>query len=122
MSEEAARRLGLQPISIAKTYGAGGLHDLNIYQALLTIGITDEKTGLVSQIMVEQPVGGISELGKTYEQAGVKVNGQELRLVGLLGRDFLHYATMTYRGRTGQIEIVVDLEAMRPAPQPVPVV
>lgn len=111
MSEGAAATLGLRPIRTTKTYGAGGLHDLNVYEALLVISIIDS-LGNQSQIAIEQPVAGIPEMEKTFSEAGVNRNGQPLSLIGLLGRDFLHLCTLTYRGRTGRIEMVVDLDAL----------
>jgi hypothetical protein len=116
ISEVAAQALGLQPVRIAKTYGAAGLHENKVYEAQLLIGI--EGKGLRSDIRFEMQTIGVPQLDE--QMKGLKINDREQTLIGLLGRDFLRFTTFTYDGK-GSIEILLQEQAfggLRFAPPP----
>lgn len=104
ISEAAAQALGLQPIRIVKTYGAAGLHDNNVYEAELVIGIDDGK-GIRSELRTPLQTIGVPQLDE--QMKGVQVAGRDQTLIGLLGRDFLRGAKFIYDG-SGSIEIILN--------------
>jgi hypothetical protein len=108
ISEVAAQALGLQPVRIAKTYGAAGLHENKVYETQLLIGIGDDKGLLRSDIRFQMQTIGIPQLDEPMK--GLKIADREQTLIGLLGRDFLRFTTLTYKG-DGSIEIVMQDQA-----------
>jgi hypothetical protein len=110
----AERDLSLQPTSIAHTYGAGGLHESKIFFVEFRLQIIDGKRH--SQISNVMQAAGIPEMDASAAKLGLADgDGHPLRLIGLLGRDFLGHVTMTYRGVSGRVEFQIHHDSMRPA-------
>ncbi|GAB5547847.1 MAG: hypothetical protein SangKO_076070 [Sandaracinaceae bacterium] len=109
IAEDAAQQLGLKPVDVGKTYGAGGLHENNIYQVFIAMHIVDAKHQKTSTISNETRAMGIPKLNNL--QGVLHGNGQPVRLIGLLGRDVLKHATFVYRGSKGSIAIEFDMDS-----------
>ncbi len=108
--EVAEKQLGLRPTSVARTYGAGGLHENPCYLARFQLEIMDGSRGHATGIARESVVMGIPELGN--HPTAAEFHGKPIRLIGLLGRDFLRHATLTYDGDAGRIEMRLHLHSI----------
>ncbi len=105
---DVAEELHLHPVRIAKGYGAGGLHENKVFEVFLEIENRDS-FGNVVVVQSHRQAAGIPELGKYLDPAKVKTpDDHPIRLIGLLGREFLQHATLVYRGSRGIIELVLD--------------
>jgi len=115
ISEAAAQTLGLHPVRTTQTYGAAGLHPSNVYEVRLRISIEDPKRGLLSTIDFEVQAIGVPDLEK--QLPGLTFHGEAAHLIGLLGRDALKNTVMTYHGKDGWFQIVIDrnIFSVRPA-------
>ena len=92
------------------------LHDNTVFEALLTLVIRDNEGHQTTITSVRQAMG-IPDLDQPLKAMNVDLGSSfPTRLIGLLGREFLRHATMTYRGSKGIVEIVLDLESF-PRPQ-----
>ena len=114
MALDVAHDLGLTPVRIMKTYGAGGLHENQVFEAQLGMENKDS-FGNVVQIEAIRQVAGIPELGRYLD--GFKLTTSDdhpKRVVGLLGREFLQHATLVYRGNRGIVELILDPDSFRP--------
>jgi hypothetical protein len=60
---------------------------------------------------------GVPDLEKAIAPYNVKHSGKAARLVGLLGRDILQHATLTYNGPGGWYEVNFDLTSLMKASQ-----
>jgi len=50
-----------------------------------------------------------------YEKSGAKQSdGSKIRVIGLLGREFLYHATQVYRGSEGIVEVTMDEDSFKP--------
>ena len=104
------KELGLRQTGVMRTRGAGGVHENPLYFARFILKITDKK-GHTTSITREAPVMGIPEL----EGAGTGIrdgNGDPVKLIGLLGRDFLSTVKLIYDGPNATVNIKVDLEKL----------
>lgn len=110
MSRKAADALGLSPLRMQKGYGAGGAHDNPVYFAALEIPIPDG-SGAVSVIGWEQEVQGIPDLEKHAQ--GSAYGGNPVEVIGLLGRDILRFATMSYDGPQGSMKLRFDVASLQ---------
>ena len=118
ISQQAASDLGLLPVRIGTTYGAGGLHQNPVYEVVLRIAITDG-TGASSVISSQMQAMAIPELDKHLQQLGVQGTHGPLKLIGLLGRDFLRHATLIYSGAKGRVEVQIDPSSLPSGAPPV---
>ena len=111
ISEEAARDLGLHPVGLQMGFGAGGEHQNPVFHALLILGICDPKKG-TTVLGAEQRVQAIPKLEESFRRMDVRDgNGNPVRLIGLLGRDFLRHTKFTYDGH-GNFEVIVRLDTL----------
>jgi len=99
ISASAAAELGLTPTGMGQSYGAHGCQQAMIYTARLAISIQDGGNKLVT--FFERPVMAVPDLEKGIPP-GANHGGAPIRLVGLLGRDYLRHVNFSYRGPTGQ--------------------
>ncbi|MCP4897576.1 MAG: hypothetical protein GY906_11445 [bacterium] len=104
ISEETAAQLNLKPVGSGATYGAGGLHKRPVYQVKVIVPIDRIMLGTSLQVL------GIPDLEKPYRNMGTKAaeTGEPIRVIGLLGRDFLRHTVLIYGGAEGRVEIWVD--------------
>lgn len=109
---DVAQELGLQQTRIGKTYGAGGLHQNPVFSGQLIMEIRDG--GNSTRLTMVREVMGIPHLNEPYREIGVlDGTGRPVRLIGLLGRDFLRHVTMTYRGSSAEVEFVLDFGSLQ---------
>ncbi len=115
ISEAAGGALGLHPVRTTRTYGAAGLHPSNVYEVQLRISIQDAKRNVLSVIQFAVQAIGVPDLEK--QLPGLVLNGNPSQLIGLLGRDVLSKTVMTYHGKDGWFQIVIDRDvfAVKPA-------
>ncbi len=115
ISEAAAGALGLNPVRTTRTYGAAGLHPSKVYEVQLRISIHDVKRNVLSVVDFAVQAIGVPDLEK--QLPGLALNGNPTQLIGLLGRDVLSNTVMTYHGKDGWFEIVIDRDvfAVKPA-------
>jgi hypothetical protein len=117
ISVEAAQELGLQPVDVGHTYGAHGLQQNPIYEAHLSMSIAGP--GGESGVEADLRVSGIREMEAMFQKLGVRTGGQDGgRLVGLLGRDFLRHAVLTYDGTYGVVTLKIVPGSFVPRPAP----
>lgn len=112
MALDVAQELQLTAVGLGETFGAGGLHRNEIFEAFLTLRIVDS-FGQQTVVNHQGLVMGIPDLGQQLSALGLQApDGYTTRLIGLLGRDILRYATVTYQGSKGIVEIAFDLDAL----------
>jgi hypothetical protein len=114
ISSPVARELDLSPLRIQVTYGAGGRHELPVFRARLTLKILDGKGGVL-RIDYDTEATGVEDLNEGVTQLSLMHYGRPVRLVGLLGRDMLQHATLTYRGTEGRFDVAFDLDSLERA-------
>ena len=118
IATHAAQSLGLHPIGVLKLRGAHGEQDSPLFYARFSLAIADPN-GARLAIQMEQRVCGVPDLERAYEKVGAQAaDGSPVRLIGLLGRDFLQYARMTYDGPQARVTIEVDTKAIKSGPPP----
>lgn len=111
---DAARELGLQQTGIRRSYGVSGLHTSPLFSALLTLTIKDG--GATTTLTLVREAIGVPDLSEPYRAIDARDGqGKQVRLIGLLGRDFLQHVTMTYRGSKAEVEFVLDMKSLQPA-------
>jgi len=109
---EVAEELRLVPVGRGITFGAHGPGEVLKYIARLEMKIADPVRG---QIVVasQMVVAGIPNLDRVFQQRHpVTADGHPVRMIGLLGRDFLRHGTFTYRGAEGRMDLRLDLDTM----------
>lgn len=114
ISLKAAHQLGLQATRVQEGYGAGGLHKNPVFFAHLGMTIVNEKTGIGTEMHWEQEVQGVPDL--ELHARGIKAQGQEVEVVGLLGRDILRHTRLSYDGIDGKLKITFDLKSLQQQP------
>jgi len=106
---DAAQELRLSPLRYAKSYGAGGLHELPVFGVLLTITFSDPMGGQHG-VNGEVEAKGIPELGEYFRRLPMESKGSfPMRMIGLIGRDLLRHATFVYKGSIGQFDFKLDM-------------
>jgi hypothetical protein len=110
ISEKAADDLGLKPTRLAKTYGAGGEYELSVVNARLGFRVSSARSEHEVSFETEAQVIPLLEAGG--RQMGLKSGDNEIRLIGLLGRDLLRHAQVSYDGINGRFEISFDLGSL----------
>jgi hypothetical protein len=109
---DAAGELGLTPLRLEKSYGAGGLHELPVFGVQLTIIIVDHMGREIS-VKGDLQAKGIPELGEYFRNLPVQfADAFPRRMVGLIGRDLLRHSTFTYKGSIGQFDFKLDLGSL----------
>jgi hypothetical protein len=113
MSLDVPQELQLSPVDLRKSYGAGGLHKNEVFEAFLEIVFTDS-FGNESRVGSNSRVAGIPDLHMILRSLPLETGDEcPKRLIGLLGRDFLRHATLIYQGSRGIVEVVLDPESFQ---------
>jgi hypothetical protein len=124
MALQVARELKLNAVGFSKALGAGGLVEHEDFMAHLAVTISDS-FGNMTLVEADQRVAGIPELDKSLNPARIHHSdpSHPMRVIGLLGRDFLQHTTLIYHGSRGVVELVLDVRSMPTATQvgPTPV-
>jgi hypothetical protein len=113
IDESVATELGLKPARVIHGHGLSGETEVNCYSVKLFIPAEPLRMALqpgqTAFMGIPQDVGGVVNLHQGHEAVLGKLPG---RIIGLLGRSFLHWTKTTYDGLAGTVTIEVD-EAMR---------
>lgn len=114
IASRSADDLGLRPIDVIVNHGAHGPQESPVFRAHFHLAITDEKAGTSLRVSREMLVAGIPGLQETFARLGVKdALGNPVKVIGLIGRDFLRHARMVYDGPTGHLELELDLGSLQ---------
>jgi hypothetical protein len=112
VAEAVTRELGLNPVGLKDTSGLHGRQQNEIYHIHLTLFFSRGGTELVT-IENEKAVLSVPRLDEHWKPTDIQTGDDHpTRLIGLLGRDFLRHATLTYNGTTGLIDVALDLSTM----------
>lgn len=103
--------LKLHPSGTIKTHGSLGSGILKTFHVKFLLNIEDQD-GNRSTIERTMQAAGIADLEKGFEPLGLNANGVPVRVIGLIGRDFLRHCTMTYRGADGRVDFRIHPEGM----------
>lgn len=114
IATDVCQELELPVIDKAHTYGAGGLHVSEVYPVRVEIHI--QEGAAVSSVNMELPTRAVPDLSKHFGNL-VKNGDKPARLVGLVGRDLLRHATLTYNGDTGEFGLEFHLNTLKPEPR-----
>lgn len=113
IAEDAAVELGLKPIGKAKSFGAHGHGETNKYVIHFRFSIVDAQGNRVD-IDQERIVASVPQLNEAYGAFQAKaVTGEPVRLIGLLGRDFLRHTKFTYDGTRGAFSMSISLDGFK---------
>ena len=126
ISLDAANELGLLPRRLASNYGAGGVTSNPVFWARLLVEIQNEHGATTAEM--DDEVVAIPNLEESLRPLDVKAylkqapeSSQPVRLIGLLGRDFLSHATLLYEGSKGHCRLTLDVGSFqKPAPTSLP--
>jgi len=114
IAEDVARELGLNPIGRGKTFGAHGEGELNKYLAHFHFVLVNANQNRVD-VARDMIVSAVPQLNEAYSAFGVKhEGGRPVRLIGLLGRDFLMHTKFTYDGVHGITSMSLSFTKMKP--------
>lgn len=102
IDDQVARDLGLLPVRIGRSHGVHGEADVNVYNALLHIAISDGSAQ--KEYFREGETMGVVGISDSYPE--VDFHGEKRRLVGLLGRDVLRNTKFNYDGVNGKLRMV----------------
>jgi hypothetical protein len=92
-----AESLGLVPIRFEPMVGVSHVpEDCPVYLMSLTIGVADD-------------LGGKTLVSFTSEMIGMATPPTPRQFNGLLGRDFLRHARLSYDGKAGHCDLIVDV-------------
>ena len=111
ISQLAAQEMGLRPTKRMTVYGAGGAHQTDVVPARLYISIEDR--GIQTHLWWDMAFPVVPDLEAHGQHFGIRFEGVPARLIGLLGRDILRNATVTYNGKTGKVEVTFDRQWIR---------
>jgi hypothetical protein len=101
--------LGLRPFGEDSAHGSNGAHLTSIYLAELVVPFAGDgkwDTSIASVLAVAA-VPGLSEVMPLADGDG------PIRVVGLLGRDFLRHVTFTYDGPAGKFQLRIGGRDLR---------
>jgi len=116
ITRAVADELGLQPIGVKKTMGSAGVHENELFTAKLSLGITDQATGVQTWVTMKKSQAiAIPTMGSPPVHVFEEGESKAVRLIGLLGRDFLQHTTFTYYGSLGRLEVHLDLASIKAA-------
>jgi hypothetical protein len=109
-----AKVLGLGVVSKADVHGVEGVSPQDTCMALLLVPVVssgDEKIAIGINIEAV----AIPNLTASYATYGLlSPEGEPVRIIGVLGRQFLQFTTFTYKGLDGSWEMLIDESIMRP--------
>lgn len=108
-----ATELGLRPTRVVPGYGAAGKYDLPAFYAALLMSF--QSGGRTLRVAREQEAVGIPDLDEMGGRLGISDTQGPVRIIGLLGRDFLRHAKFNYDGVKGVLHFVFDAGTLPPS-------
>ncbi|SDR10578.1 hypothetical protein SAMN05216569_3119 [Pseudoxanthomonas sp. CF125] len=108
IDQAVAESLSLVSHSKMEVHGVNGMTMASKYIANLTLPVVD---GAGRSFAFRFPVDctGVPDLAKRYAR-------DSINLVGILGRNFLQFCSVTIDGTTGRTSVQIDEAIMRPRP------
>jgi hypothetical protein len=111
---EVARELNLMPVSRTEAFGIGGSGMFEMVSANMLLYVGDVR-GDRAAIGLFKDFICAPRLREKHDSYNLTApDGSPLRIIGMLGRDFLQFATLTYNGLSGHWEMKIDPSVMRP--------
>jgi hypothetical protein len=111
---DVARELGLKPIRSQNVHGIGGQSAHEVFKALLLLYVGDVR-GTNVAIGIARDFICFPDVRKAHDAYGLKTpEGAALRIIGVLGRNFLQFTKLTYNGPQGSWRMEIDESVMRP--------
>jgi hypothetical protein len=112
IAADVAQELGLLSHGTGVTFGAHGPGTVQKYVAHFDMRIKDSVRGEVT-VARDLIASAVPDLNGAYQQAQPKASdGRPVRLIGLLGRDFLRHTTLTYEGAEGRLHLRIHLKSL----------
>lgn len=109
-----ARELNLRPVRRTEAFGIGGSGVFEMVSANMLLYVGDVRGDRVAIGLFKDFVCA-PDLRETHDAYNLTTpDGSPLRIIGLLGRDFLQFATLTYNGLSGHWDMKIDPSVMRP--------
>lgn len=111
---DGARELGLRPVGHQNVHGIGGQSAHQVFKALLLLYVGDVRGRNVA-IGIAREFIGFPDVRRTHDAYGLKTpDGTSLRIIGVLGRNFLQFTKLSYDGLHGNWRMEIDESVMRP--------
>jgi hypothetical protein len=109
-----ARELHLRPVRRTEAFGIGGAGMFEMVSANMLLYVGDASGSRVAIGLFKDFVcaPGLREAHDAYNLTAP--DGSPIRIIGLLGRDFLRFTTLTYNGLSGHWDMKIDPGVMRP--------
>lgn len=109
-----ARELSLQPVRRTEAFGIGGSGMFEVVSANMVLYVGDVHGDRVAIGLFKDFICAPS-LREAHDSYNLMApDGSPLRIIGLLGRDFLRFTTLTYNGLSGHWDMKIDPSVMRP--------
>ena len=104
IARSVVEELGLRPFREETAHGSNGVHTTPIYLAELVVPFAGdgERDASIASVLAVAAVPGLSEVMPLRE------GDRDVRVVGLLGRDFLRHVVFTYDGPSGSFRLQLD--------------
>lgn len=115
IDDEVATQIQLTPTEKKEVHGIEGKsHYWQYPTTTLHLPATDAN-GVTTVFRIPLEPFGAPKLQAAHEGKGPKTaDGHPIRVIGVLGRLFLQFVTMTYDGLSGSLEILVDESILYP--------
>lgn len=115
IDEDVARELNLNPVAQDYVTGVSGAGLHNFYKAAVFLELGDVHGDKVAMSLFKDQFAAVRQLRANYDRAKlVAPNGTPLRVIGLLGRDFLQFTQLHYDGLKGNWRMEVDPRVLKP--------
>ena len=118
IAQHTAEQLGLTPTGTSSSFGAHGQQESVRYRADFTLRIIDSDGKTLSVCFEDHEVMGIPKMKESFDQFGLRdPNGNLVNVIGVLGREFLRHAKLTYNGPQGTVDFEIDTHSVETARQ-----
>ncbi len=115
ISLDIADELKLVQTRMRTSQGAGGIYRSPIFKARLAIAIPGPADG-PTPLVWEQETAGIPDIDKYVEGVDLRVDGLQVRHLGLLGCDIMRHAVVYYNGIVGRFQINFEVDLITRCP------
>lgn len=115
---DVAKELGLSPAGEQKVHGIGGESSHEVFSALLLLYVGNVHGANVA-IGMPRDFVCFPKLRENHDAYNLKTpEGEPLRIIGVLGRTFLQFTSLTYNGLQGSWDMQIDESVTRPYTPP----
>ena len=114
IDEQVAAELRLQPAAKKEVSGIEGKAKLQTYSANLILQVSDVN-GKSGMLRIPLEPFAARHLRSNHEEWQLKtVDGEPMVVIGILGRLFLQFVTLTYSGTTGSFKMTIHKTVLYP--------